>query len=170
EVRDPDRRAALADLPDGHSSTPGCAVHRRLPPGDGPRLRDPPARFLSRRRAPHLLGPDARVPARPRIAVLALGLGPVPRTRDPGSRVAPGRRPGVRDRPGGRRRGASAHEGPTGARGAHGGVAPRLRALVDALVVPLVLLALFLPRSGRPAEPEAPETTEAAPPEMAGVS
>jgi hypothetical protein len=37
-------------------------------------------------------------------------------------------------------------------------------------VVPFVLLALFLPRSGRPAEPEAPETTEAAPPEMAGVS
>jgi len=37
-------------------------------------------------------------------------------------------------------------------------------------VVPFVLLALFLPRSGPPAEPEAPETTEAAPPEMAGVS
>jgi hypothetical protein len=36
-------------------------------------------------------------------------------------------------------------------------------------IVPFVLLALFLPRSGR-AEPEAPETTEAAPPEMAGVS
>ena len=33
-----------------------------------------------------------------------------------------------------------------------------------------VLLALFLPRTGRPAAPEAPEMMEAAPPEMAGVS
>ena len=142
------------------------------------RLLDPPARALARRRAPHVLGPDARLPARPGLAVLDLGLGPVPRARDPRSRVAADRRPGVRDR---RSPGVAAalprEKGPL-----------ELAALTAALllafelslthwsylylpwVLPFVLLALFLPRSGPPAEPEAPETTEAAPPEMAGVS
>ena len=37
-----------------------------------------------------------RLPARPRLAVLALGLGPVPRTRHPRPRCRPGRPPGRR--------------------------------------------------------------------------
>ena len=56
-----------------------------------------------------VLGPDARLPARARLAVLDLGLGPVPRARHPRSRLAADRRPGVHDRARGRgRRGARA--------------------------------------------------------------
>ncbi len=68
--------------------------------------------------AAHVLGSHDRLPVGPRLAVLDLGLGSVPRARHPRPRLPPAGRRGGRRRAGGSPRVRSAAEGPGRARGA----------------------------------------------------
>ena len=103
EVRRAHRRAALGRLPRGAAAAPTArpaALRRRVRRGDAGGLRDPAPRARSGARRPRLLGPDARLAAGPRVAVLDLGLGAVPRRRHP----RPPARPAASDRAPARRR------------------------------------------------------------------
>ena len=64
EVRGAARRAALAHVPLGPPAGAARALRRRLRGRDAARLLDPAARAVADRRPAHVLGPDARVPAR----------------------------------------------------------------------------------------------------------
>ena len=74
--------------PDGWRM-PRAALRALLRRRDGRGLPRPPARARPAPRRPRLRRADVRLPARPRLAVLALGLGPVPRR----GRARPPRRP-----------------------------------------------------------------------------
>ena len=104
---------------------------------DAGRVLDPALRAEPDDGGARLRRPHARLPARPRLAVLALGLGPVPRARDPEPPRRPGGPPGRRARARRRRRGDPAAQGPARARRAERRRARRLRAHADPLVVPL---------------------------------
>ena len=107
-------------------------------------LLDPPARARSRRGGAHVRRPDVPLAARPRVALLALGLGPVPRRGDPRPEARPARAPGARRRGRDRRRVRAAAQVAAPARGAHRRPHRRLRARARALVVPLHPLVLRL--------------------------
>ena len=60
-----------------------CSVRRGVRRCDRARVRDSPPRAVARRGREDVLGPDDRLSGRPRLTVLDLGLGSVPRARDP---------------------------------------------------------------------------------------
>ena len=94
----------------------------------------------------HVLRPDVEDPDHARVAVLALGLGAVPRPRYPGSAHRSARAAGTA-RPRRRCRGIRpTHEDAAAARGADGRAPDRLRARADALVLPLHPVVLPLRR------------------------
>ena len=94
EVRHAAARTALAHLPERAPPSHGAQVPRgrsswrRLPPSR------PPARAERDRRGPDVRAAHDRLPARPRLAVLAVGLEAVPRRRDPRSLRRADRPPG----------------------------------------------------------------------------
>ena len=98
---------------------------------------DPAVGAEPARRRAGFLGPDRRLAARARIALLDLGLGPVPRRGHPG----PASRPAAADRPRARRLGRgrllAAHEVTPPARRVDRCAPARLPAGADALVLPL---------------------------------
>ena len=63
----------------GAEGAPGSRLRRRLRGRDGGRVLDPPPRARPAARRAGLLGPDARLADRARVAVLDLGLAAVPR-------------------------------------------------------------------------------------------
>ena len=69
--------------PNGLRLRSGAPLRRRLRGRDARGVLGPPARAERDPRRARLRRPHLRLPARPRLAVLALGLGPVPRTRHP---------------------------------------------------------------------------------------
>ena len=164
EVRRAPARAALGGVSGGAPAAP----ERRLfaggfVVGDARRVLDSAARAEPGARGQGLLGPDVRLAGRPRFAVLDLGLGPVPRGRDPGPR----HRPADRARPAR----SSARSPATSCRGARRrSSSPRSPAalligfelVADALVLPLHPVVLPLRRLRRPGA--APAAAEAAPP------
>src|SRR5207253_9425215 len=97
----------------------------------------PGARAEPLARAEGLLGPDFRVPARPSLPVLALGLGSVPRPWDPGLRRGQAGAGGAGRGVCRLRRGLSTSQGAGRARGVDRGRAARLPAPLDPLVLPL---------------------------------
>ena len=114
---------------------------------------DPAPRAEPRARGPCLLGPHLRLAGRPRLAVLDLGLGPVPRGRDSRPRPLPAARDRASPRRGDRLLLRPAAQDAAPARRAHRRGADRLRAHADALVLPLhpvVLPLRRLRRAGRP--------------------
>ena len=138
EVRRAPAGAALAHVP-GRLPPPRrrCEFAAAFVVATAGRVLDPPARAEPRRGGAHLRRPHARVPARPRLAVLALGLGPVPRARDPRPLRRSAGAAGRRARAGRRRRRGPAAQGAARARRPERCRARRLRAHADALVVPL---------------------------------
>ena len=120
--------------PSGSRIRPACGVPRRsasaraFAAATARCVLDPAARAGAARRGAHLLGADARLPARPRVAVLHLGLGAVPRPRH----TRPGDRPagaaGGRARARRRRRRRAAAQGAARARRAHCRDPDRVRA------------------------------------------
>src|SRR6185312_2271942 len=99
-----------------------------------------------------LLRPDARLAGRPRVAVLPVGLAPVPRARATGSAPRPARSGGAPRRRRDRARLVAAASVDRAVRGPHGGRAPGVRACPDALVLslPAVVLPLRRVRLPRP--------------------
>ena len=95
EVRRAPRRAAVGDVPRLRPST-AAPLRARVRRRDGARVLDPPARALALGCASHVLAPHDRIPVGPRLAVLDLGLGPVPRAGNPRPRLPPARRRGRR--------------------------------------------------------------------------
>ena len=94
----------------------------------GGRVLGAAARAGPRRGRAHLRRPDVPVAARPRVAVLALGLGAVPRRGDPRPEARPARPPGAARRGGDRGRVRAAAEVAAPARRADRRAARRLRA------------------------------------------
>ena len=125
-----------------------AGVRRR----DGARVLDPAPRAVAVGGGEDVLGADDRVPVGARLAVLDLGLGPVPRARDPRPRLPAtrGRRAGGGAR-GARGRRAEAQESAPAGR-ADGFRAGRVPAHADPLVLPLppVARALRLPVAAPP--------------------
>ena len=87
--------------------------------------------------APHVLGPDDRVPVGTRLTVLDLGVGPVPRAGNPGPRLPAACRCDARGRTRSDAGIRPAKEGADRARRSHRGRPRRLRAHADPLVLPL---------------------------------
>ena len=144
EVLLADRGPALAHLPRAEGP-PGSGIRRRLRRRDGSRVLDPPPRAESVARGARLLGPDARLADRARVAVLDLGLAAVPRGVARPARAAVGveRRAGRgRDRV----RPRTPPQVAAPARRPHRGAALRLRARPHALVLSLPALGLPVPR------------------------
>ena len=137
EVRIAAAGAALADVSERAPPPQRCEVRARVPRRDDGRLLDPAVRAEPDDGGPLLRQPDARLPARPRLAVLAVGLGPVSRERDPEPPRRAGDPPARRPRARRRRRGDPAAQGPARARRAERRRARRLRAHAHPLVVPL---------------------------------
>ena len=115
---------------------------------DRARLLRPLPRAVPVARRSRLLRPHRRLPDRPRLAVLALGLGAVPRQgpAQPADRAA-GPRGAARRRLARARLGAAAAVAAAHGR-AHGSRARRLRARPDALVLPLPAVVLPVRRAG----------------------
>src|SRR5581483_4222159 len=154
EVRGARRGAALARLPPVPASR--AARRRGLRARHRRALLDPPARAVALRRRADVLAADARLPDLAGLAVLALGLGPVPGARHPRPARAPGRARGGRARALGAARRRAAPEGAARARGADGGAARRRAARADALVLPLPALAPAVRAARAPAAPDGP--------------
>ena len=136
EVRRASRRTAVGDLPDPRAPA-APPVRRGVRGRDGARVLDPPARAVARGCRADVLGSDDRLPDRTRFTVLDLGLGPVPRARDPRPRVPAAGGCRARRRAGRRARVRPAPEGARRARGAHRRGPRRLPAHADPLVLPL---------------------------------
>src|SRR5438270_11930019 len=83
EVRAPDRRAALDDLPGLAPDSAAGPLRRRLRRRDPGRLLDPAPGAASDPRGGYVLGPHVQAADPPRVAVLALGLAAVPRDGHP---------------------------------------------------------------------------------------
>ncbi len=86
EVRRPAARAALGLLRRASCAQHEGAVRRRLRARNARLLLDPLPRAGPLARRARVLGPHLRLAGRPRLAVLDLGLGPVPRRGHPGPR------------------------------------------------------------------------------------
>ena len=107
-----------------------------------------------------VLGSDARLPARARVAVLALGLGAVPRRGDPRPRLAQRAVQVARARSRRGRGRRPAPQGPARARRADAGDPARGPALADPLVLPLPSVGAAVRRARAPpaARPDAART------------
>ena len=136
EVRRAARRAAVGDVP-GLRATPRAPLRGGVRRRDGARVLDPAPRAVAVGGGAHVLGAHDRVPVRARLAVLDLGLGPVPRARDSRPRLPSARRRRPRGRARGARGGRPAAQEPAAAGRAHGCRARRLPAHADPLVLPL---------------------------------
>ena len=79
EVRFARRGSALVRLPGRPGVAAAVTLRLGLPRRHRPVVRDPALRPIAGARGPGLLRPHLRVSVRPRVAVLALGLAPVPR-------------------------------------------------------------------------------------------
>ena len=88
-------RTALGDVSDVRAPQ-GAPVRGRVRGRDAAGLLDPAPRAVALGRGAHVLGSDDRVPVGPRLAVLDLGLGSVPRARHTRSRLPPAGRRGAR--------------------------------------------------------------------------
>src|SRR5262249_53545345 len=110
-------------------------------------------RAVAAPRRTRLLRPHRLVPDRPLLAVLDLGLAPVPRTRDPRPPRLPARLPGRARRGGARARALAAHALPAAEGRAHGRAPRGLRGRPHPRVVPLspVVLPLRVPGARRAA-------------------
>src|SRR5581483_9729232 len=101
EVRSPAARAALGDLPGCAAPALGTALRARVRRGDARGFLPPAARAEPAPCRARLLRPDDPQPGRAAVAVLALGLAPVPRGPTRPAR-ATARAPGRARRGGGR--------------------------------------------------------------------
>ena len=135
EVRAARRRAAVGDVPRAPCPAHGL-LRGGLRGGDARGVLGAVARARPAGRRANRVGPHDRPPVRPRVALLALGLAPVPRRparpspRATGAAVAADRRCD-------RSRLRPSTEVAASAGGAHGGAADRLRDRPHALVLPL---------------------------------
>ncbi len=156
EVRGAARRAALAHVPLGPATGVGRAIRRRRSASRRCRVLGPPPRAVAPRRARDVLGPDDRIPARPRVAVLDLGLGAVPRRR--ASPTSARCRPSCRSVTivlAGVAAALPREKGPLELAALTAAVLLARRALADALVLPLPSLGAPV-RAARAAAPRAP--------------
>src|SRR5581483_10609621 len=147
EVRRAPGRSAVGDLSRGPAQPPdGTRVRGRVRARHRGELLDPPAGAEPPPRRPGVLGSHDRVAGRPGVAVLDLGLAPVPRRGHPRPRLAAEGLPG----PARRRRAPRAVPSPPEVAAAAGradrGAADRLRGRPDALVLPLPPVVLRLRR------------------------
>src|SRR5439155_2095983 len=141
EVRRPAAVASLGDIPRAQAEA-NAAVRRGSRARDRGRLLDSAPRAEPAARGPRLLRPHRALAGRPRLAVLALGLGPVPRPRDPGPPARPAGARGAARRGRARRGMVAAGEVAPPARGPLGCAPGRRRARADALVLPLPVVVL----------------------------
>src|SRR5205085_34887 len=118
------------------------AVRARGRARDGADVLRPLPRAVAVARGARLLRPDGALAGRPRLAVLALGLAPVPRAR--AARPAPGaaRARGRAGRVRARARVVAAPPLAAPPRRADGGGPARVRARADALVLPVPAVVL----------------------------
>ena len=137
EVRRAAAGPALAHLSERAPSPQRAEVRDRVRRRDAGGVLDPAVRTEPDDGDALLRRPDARLSARPRVAVLALGLGAVPRRRDPEPPRSAGDPPGRGPRARRRRRGDPAAQGPARAGCAERSGARRLRAHAHPLVVSL---------------------------------
>src|SRR5581483_3942013 len=146
EVRAAPARPPLVGLPRRAPPPAARRLRRRLRRGDARRVRRAPARAVAVARGGDLRPPHLRLPVRPRLAVLALGLAAVPRARPSRPPPRPGRADGASAR---RDAGARVVAAPPLAAPAgrlHVRPARRLRARAHALVLPLPAVVLSLRR------------------------